>query len=1287
MFKGIFVSAALMAAVSVMAAGRLPEAVRFDSQGRFAIGPVQVFLQHFGPDWKGSTQEQLKPDAGFPKRADGSFELRGKLPAGGSDAVFDATETVTAAGDDAFRAAYALKAGDPAPTNSLALAIDIPAGNPAVGLYVGGGEVALPETPGGVGMLDTAADRVLIVLPERQIAVTGDFQVVVQDNRSFQMDTFTIRLMPKGVVGPVADWALAADFRLLPPSPGGRFPAGLGMDDFGNLLFGNYALRWTCYSPDWRGALLDKSAFKAAAGFPRRGPGSFENSGEWNGFSMTVTAAAGKNGAVAYSAGFKADPPVETATLAMVMELPADQPHSISADGKKIDLPAEFKEIRIFGGKVRSFRIESAGRTVNLEGDFTLLVQDDRKWNPNHFLIRIAANPSAGKISEAALDLSLRVESPHTAPVDLKGAFNMGFRDDKADDGKGGWSDQGATNDLRMLKPGKLSALGVDFDIVNPERNDGRSCLVLSSRQKKFPAAKTVDVAASGEPCRYLYLLHASAWTPSGGKPVGTVVAEYADGSAKEFPVLSGRDVGNWWQPFGFDNGAIAWTGENAESFVGLYLSQFRVGDTPKKLSFKAAEGSNAVWMIVGATLGDRQMDFRQIETPSYIVADKDWIPLEYDGKTVAGSPLDFSAFLDAPAGKYGPVTVNAAGRFSFRDAPEKRIRFFGPNLVGTSNYLDKALADDFVEKAVRLGYNTIRFHHFENGIVASGAPDSLTLDPGALDRLDYLFAELKKHGVYLCLDLYASRTLRPGDGIEEREGRSFEHYGFEMKSLVPISRTAMENWKGFARRLLTHRNPYTGLTWGEDPALYSVNLVNENPLLAIWNRNPSLIPLYEAKYAEYLKAKGLDTPENRESRGGLFIEFLNDLQIRSIEEQKRFLKDELKLTALVTDLNMVSKYTLDPVREHLEFVDNHQYWDHPGFPVQQWQMPYLFSNNSSIGRNAQNPRYLMPARIFGKPYTVTEFNFCNPNPFRVEGAPLVGGYAALQDWDGLYRFAWSHSRDNMTAVNSPKGFDIVNDPQAQLGERIINLLFLRESVPAAKPAFAFTYTPEQIRAIAGSADNSGEYPAEFTELGLYARIGTLGPRAEFPGVVKVDALNDGWREELPAAARAALAGLAEKGTIASAGGEITLDAKAKSLKIVAPKAEVMTFSGAESGRVMRLSGGSRYQTVALLSLDGKPLAESGKILLFQLANLAGTMQKFSSDRRNLLESWGQLPILLEKCRVDVELTLPEMKVEALKLDGSVNGTVPAKYEGGKLRFTADTASRPGGVMVYLLTR
>ena len=127
MRKWILPLAVLGLTIVAAAADRLPETLRFEPQGRFDIGPVQVFLQHFGPGWKGSSQSALKPAAGYPKHSGGRYELCGKLPAGGSDNVFDVIENVTATGENAFRCDYALTAGIPIATNSLALAVDIPA--------------------------------------------------------------------------------------------------------------------------------------------------------------------------------------------------------------------------------------------------------------------------------------------------------------------------------------------------------------------------------------------------------------------------------------------------------------------------------------------------------------------------------------------------------------------------------------------------------------------------------------------------------------------------------------------------------------------------------------------------------------------------------------------------------------------------------------------------------------------------------------------------------------------------------------------------------------------------------------------------------------------------------------------------------------------------------------------------------------------------------------------------------------------------------------------------------
>ena len=79
---------------------------------------------------------------------------------------------------------------------------------------------------------------------------------------------------------------------------------------------------------------------------------------------------------------------------------------------------------------------------------------------------------------------------------------------------------------------------------------------------------------------------------------------------------------------------------------------------------------------------------------------------------------------------------------------------------------------------------------------------------------------------------------------------------------------------------------------------------------------------------------------------------------------------------------------------------------------------------------------------------------------------------------------------------------------------------------------------------------------------------------------------------------------------------------------------------------------------------------------------------KFTNRRRNLLESWGQLPLQLEKCRTDVELVLSAgFRVEALKNNGLPAGSVPTEYRSGKLRFTPNTSARPGGVMAYPLSR
>ena len=317
----------------------------------------------------------------------------------------------------------------------------------------------------------------------------------------------------------------------------------------------------------------------------------------------------------------------------------------------------------------------------------------------------------------------------------------------------------------------------------------------------------------------------------------------------------------------------------------------------------------------------------------------------------------------------------------------------------------------------------------------------------------------------------------------------------------------------------------------------------------------------------------------------------------------------------------------------------------------------------------------------------MTEFNFCVPNTWRVECPSVFGGYAALQDWDGLYRFAWSHgdSRMKMSVKLPLDQFNIVDNIQSQMAERIIWLLFVRGDVKAAEPGIAFEFKPEQIRAIKGNS-RSGMYPNEFSRLGLFARIGSLMADRSVDGVVKVDPLTPDWTKLLPSAAEKAMAQLEKTGKVTSATGELTLDRVNRTLRIVTPKSEVLTSAQTLAGERLAFEKPSSFQTVALSSLDNRPIGESGKLLLIHLVDLSNDGLRFDNADRRVLRDWGTLPHMLERGHADLSIALPRpMRVFPLALDGSQGKEIPAEYRDGKLRFRISSDTLPGGCLSYLL--
>ena len=195
----------------------------------------------------------------------------------------------------------------------------------------------------------------------------------------------------------------------------------------------------------------------------------------------------------------------------------------------------------------------------------------------------------------------------------------------------------------------------------------------------------------------------------------------------------------------------------------------------------------------------------------------------------------DFSHLLDAPAGKHGFVRVKD-GHFYFEDGT--RIRFLGFNMAARSNTPNHETAEKLAARFASMGVNVIRLHAADAPIgeepctwsSCKEAPlldyergNSLEFNKAGLDRFDYFVAKLKEKGIYLHIDLLVARAFNKEDGIEYSDRVDSCTKCFPM-----INERLIELQKDYARKLLLHVNPYTGLALADDPAVITVQINNE---------------------------------------------------------------------------------------------------------------------------------------------------------------------------------------------------------------------------------------------------------------------------------------------------------------------------------------------------------------------------------------------------------------------------------------------------------------------------
>lgn len=569
--------------------------------------------------------------------------------------------------------------------------------------------------------------------------------------------------------------------------------------------------------------------------------------------------------------------------------------------------------------------------------------------------------------------------------------------------------------------------------------------------------------------------------------------------------------------------------------------------------------------------------------------------------------------------------------------------------------------------------------------LILSGRGDTRTLDPQALERLDCFVAELKQRGIYSDLNLNVYRTYKPGDGVRESEALGIG------KGATYFDERLIELQREYARQLLTHTNAFTGLAYRDEPAVALIEFVNENSLVESWINNrllgeqtgkaggtwqdipPSYATALTEKFNAWLTprvsaetlarwrqeagvAPGAPLPRLRKEnfaraakdRFETEAAFYMEIERRFFGDMAKFLREDLGVKSLFigdSDHNHGnSGYPLVSSLAQLDVVDGHTYWQHPNYLTDKKtgrRTGFRIANTPMVDEPLKSTVVqLSRSAVAGKPFTVSEVNHPFPSEFACEGEPILAAGAALQDWDGVFWYTLGHHDIVAHGDAALQYFDLAPDPVKLSQLAAGALMFERGDVQPAQRTLNRSYSREQV--IESLRPGKMEAPCFTPGFPLAlplvhgVRINSFDgpPTTPFEPLAANPVVSDTgemiWRS-------------GEKGD-----GVVSVDT---------PRSQALVGHLSRqpaATKNLRAEIRTRFCALTLGALDGRPIADAGRLLLTATARTANTGMVWN-EQRTSLEKWGEAPVRIEPVTGRIMLTAlaPAREIMAQPLDGA----------------------------------
>lgn len=463
-------------------------------------------------------------------------------------------------------------------------------------------------------------------------------------------------------------------------------------------------------------------------------------------------------------------------------------------------------------------------------------------------------------------------------------------------------------------------------------------------------------------------------------------------------------------------------------------------------------------------------------DVASYIkpLAGPDWFAFT-PSNDLSPSAIGMEQWLEKPAGKRGGVRM-VGDHFQLEDGTP--IKFWGTNLAYASNCApEKKVADFTAARFAKYGINAVRLHKFtypanEGGI--GDRNDSTQFDPKGLDRLDYFASQLKNNGVYFGWSHTYGLHVRAGDRARlldyDEIAKAFPNgntYAF-INFAPDVQDLLIES----VVNLLKHKNPYTGLTYAEEPALCFVELQNEDDIFFYSSTNvfdhcPTYKKHFLHRFSDWLKSK-YGSQEALKNAWQNALRANETLAEGNIDVQLNpwfYSEDHLPKTSggehqRLADMAAFLHHCQDEYySRYVKAIRDAGYkgpingspWQAPsGLPnyynlKSDDQAGYIDRHNYFGGQfadtmlGAPGSGYLSSGlqQVIDRPFGLSEWITVYPSLYSAEGPPLLAAYGlGLQGWDASYEFQSSASTQSFSKLAGTLPWGVWDaDTPTQIGQ------------------------------------------------------------------------------------------------------------------------------------------------------------------------------------------------------------------------------------------------------------